>query len=260
MAASELRGCFAAVRGGGYNGWRGETLVSACAGGLRRMIILSTLYLIAAVIGCTILVCQFLLALVGLGHGGGDIGHHGGGGFHGDAHSGGFDGHDMGDSHAGTVAGASADHADSTHLFAVLSFRTLTAAAAFFGVTGLALQNSELPATTSFFLALCAGAGALYGMYGLLRLIAGLSSSGNERIGNALGLAATVYVPIPATGKGAGKVQLSMQNRIVEYQAVTDDAEPLKTGETVEVVGIKNSDTVRVRRTSRIVEQQPATC
>ena len=35
-----------------------------------------------------------------------------------------------------------------------------------------------------------------------------------------------------------------MQNRIVEYQAVTDDAEPLKTGETVEVVGIADSDTV----------------
>jgi hypothetical protein len=218
--------------------------------------VLSTLYLIAAVIGGTILVCQFVLALVGLGHDSGDLGHHLGGDFHGDAHGGGFDGHDMGDSHAG----AGADHADSTHLFAVLSFRTLTAAAAFFGVTGLALESSGLPATTSLFLALCAGACALYGMYGLLRLIAGLSSSGNERIGNAVGLAATVYVPIPATGKGAGKVQLSMQNRIVEYQAVTDDAEPLKTGEAVEVVGIKNSDTVHVRRTSRVVEQQPATC
>ena len=212
--------------------------------------ILSTLYLIAAVIGCTILVCQFVLALVGLGHGGGDFGHHGGGVFQSDAHGGGFESHDMGDSHAG----ASADHADSTHLFAVLSFRTLTAAAAFFGVTGLALQNSELPATTSLFLALCAGAGALYGMYGLLRLIAGLSSSGNERIGNALGLAATVYVPIPATGKGAGKVQLSMQNRIVEYQAVTDESEPLKTGQSVEVVDVVGSDILRVRRAAQPVE------
>jgi hypothetical protein len=217
--------------------------------------ILSTLYLVAAVIGCTILVCQFLLAIVGLGHGGGDLGHGGGSDLHGGAH-GGFDGHGMADSHAG----AHADHPDSTHLFAVLSFRTLTAASAFFGVTGLALQNSELPATTSLFLAGCAGAAALYGMYGLLRLIATLSSSGNERIGNAVGLPATVYVPIPATGKGAGKVQLSMQNRIVEYQAVTDDAEPLKTGESVEVVGIKNSDTVHVRRSSTIAGRQPATC
>jgi len=216
--------------------------------------ILSALYLVTAVVGCTILVCQFVLALVGLGHGDGDLGHDLSVDTNGDA-QGGFDGHEMADSQGGSHA----DHPDSTHLFAVLSFKTLTAAAAFFGVTGLALQYSELPATTSLFLALCSGGAALYGMYGLLRLISTLTSSGNERIGNAVGLPATVYIPIPATGKGAGKVQLSMQNRIVEYQAVTDDAEPLKTGEAVEVVGIKNSDTVHVRRASTIAKQ-PATC
>jgi hypothetical protein len=57
-----------------------------------------------------------------------------------------------------------------------------------------------------------------------------------------------VYVPIPAFGKGAGKVQLSMQNRIVEYLAITNEAESLKTGEAVRVVGIKDGDTVEVRR------------
>ena len=218
--------------------------------------ILSTLYLIAAVVGGTILVCQFALALFGLGHGGGgDLGHHMGGDFHGDAHGGGFDSHEMGDSHGGN---ADQVHADSTHLFAVVSFRTLVAASAFFGVTGLATLNAGFPATTTVVLAVVAGAFAMYGMYWLLGLIASLGSSGNERIGNAVGLAATVYVPIPATGKGLGKVQLSMQNRIVEYQAVTDDAEPLKTGESVTVVGIKNSDTVAVRRVARTVATEPA--
>ncbi|MBA3483030.1 MAG: hypothetical protein H0T51_14575, partial [Pirellulales bacterium] len=52
----------------------------------------------------------------------------------------------------------------------------------------------------------------------------------------------------PAGKQGAGKVQLSMQNRIVEFLAVTDEAEKLKTGETVEVVGVAGSDTVFVRR------------
>ena len=33
-----------------------------------------------------------------------------------------------------------------------------------------------------------------------------------------------------------------MQNRIVEYQAVTDDDSKLNTGETVEVVDIAGSD------------------
>jgi hypothetical protein len=50
-----------------------------------------------------------------------------------------------------------------------------------------------------------------------------------------------------------------MQNRIVEYQAVTDDLEPLKTGDKVEVIAIKNDDTVQVRRIAQLVESEPAT-
>lgn len=217
---------------------------------------LSVMYLVAAVIGGTVLVCQFAMALFGLGHDSGDFSHDGGSGFAGDAHVGGdFHGDHFGDAHD------AGQHADSTHSFAVISFRTVVAASAFFGVTGLSTLNAGFPATTTFVLAVIAGAVAMYGMYGLLRIIAGLGTAGNERIGNAIGARATVYIPIPATGGGAGKVQLSMQNRIVEYQAVTEDAESLKTGEEVEVVGIKNSDTVTVRRLGQpAVEEEPAAC
>jgi hypothetical protein len=216
---------------------------------------LSTLYLVAAVIGVTILVCQFALALFGLGHGGADFGHDLAGGFHGDAHFGG-DVH----AHAGDSHHDAAEHSNSGRLFAMVSFRTVVAALAFFGVTGWATLNSGVPATTSLVLALIAGAFAMYGMYRLLGLIAGMDSSGNEQISNALGLTATVYVSIPATGKGLGKVQLSMQNRIVEYQAVTDDLEPLKTGDKVEVIAIKSDDTVQVRRVAESIQREPATC
>jgi hypothetical protein len=216
---------------------------------------LSTIYLVAAIIGGTILVCQFVLALIGLGHDGVDLSHHVGGDFHADTHVGGaIDGHHDGTTHDDT------DHADSTHLFAVVSFRTLVAAAAFFGVTGLATLEAGFPATTTLVMAVAAGTFAMYGMYRLLRLIAGLGSAGNERIGNAVGLTGTVYIPIAASGKAAGKVQLSMQNRIVEYQAVTDECEPLKTGETVRIVGIKNGDTVQVCRVSQTAAKEPVVC
>ena len=88
----------------------------------------------------------------------------------------------------------------------------------------------------------------MYGMYFLMRAISRLSSSGNEYIGNALGKPATVYVAIPAQKQGAGKVQLTMQNRIVEYEAVTEEAEMLPSGQQVEVVDILNHNTVRVKR------------
>jgi hypothetical protein len=216
---------------------------------------MSTLFLVAAVVGGTILVCQFALSLFGLGHEGADISHHMGGDFHGDAHLGG-DFH--GDHAGGEHADANQDHTDSGRAFSIISFRTLVAAAAFFGVSGELALSAGFEPSTSLILAIIAGGSAMYGMYRLIRLIAGLSSAGNERIGNAVGRPATVYLSIPATRKGAGKVQLSMQNRIVEYQAITDDERPLKTGETVEVIGVAGGDTVCVRGAAQTVQRHEA--
>ena len=228
---------------------------------------LSTIFLIAAVIGGTVLVCQFVLTLLGMGDHSTDVGHDIGGDFHGDAQIGGdFHGDTaLGDSMHGdmvdqhhtslpTAADGDYQHPDSSWLFGVLSFRTLVAAAAFFGVAGRAALSAGYAQSTSLVIATLVGLCAMYGMYWLMRLISGLTSSGNERIGNALGRQATVYIPIPAARKGAGKVQLSMQNRIVEFQAVTEDDQPLKTGQAVQVVGIVGSDVVQVRRVPETVQ------
>jgi membrane protein implicated in regulation of membrane protease activity len=211
---------------------------------------MGTLFLIAAVIGGTVLVCQFALTLLGLGHDGGGLDHHAGGDLQGDTHFGG----DFQADHAGGTHAETSPHPNSTHIFSVLSFRTLVAAAAFFGVSGKAALSAGYAQSTSLIMAVITGVAAMYGMYWLMRLIASLNSSGNERISNAIGRQATVYIRIPATRSGAGKVQLSMQNRIVEFQAVTDEPDRLKTGETVEVVAIAGSDVLRVRRVVQAVE------
>lgn len=212
---------------------------------------LDIFFIITAVVGITVLACQFVLTLMGLGDHGdalGDVG---------DVNSGdGFDGdvtvHDSsvpGDHH--TSAGTAADgqlHPDSTWLFGVVTFRTLVSAAAFFGLAGMAALRSGFSPSSSLILAAAAGLAAMYVAYWSMRAIAGLASSGNERIGNAVGRFATVYIPVPADQQGAGKVQLSMQNRIVEFLAVTDESDRLPTGLKVEVVGVVGNDTVAVRR------------
>lgn len=214
---------------------------------------LGTLFLIAAVVGGTVMVCQFALTLFGmggddadggLGHESVDVGIEGNFGDIGDLSG------DVANEHHNTWSNAAdgVHHHDSSWLFSVISFRTLIAAAAFFGVAGraaLALGTSDLAA---LLLALAAGWGAMYGMYWLMRSVFRFASSGNERIGNAVGRRATVYIPIPANGQGKGKVQVSIQNRIVEFQAVTDEGERLRTGEPVEVIAVDGSDLVRVRR------------
>lgn len=210
---------------------------------------LNAIFLIAAVIGGTVMVCQFVLTLLGMGDDLSDPGH-ADAGFDG-AMDADFDGADATIHHhtsAATAADGEFQHPDSSWLFGVISFRTLVAAGAFFGVAGRAATSAGFANVPALAIALAAGLAAMYGMYWLMQGISGLTSSGNQRISSALGRRGTVYIPIPAESKGAGKVQLSMQNRIVEFQAVTDGPERLKTGESVEVVAIAGNDVVRVRR------------
>jgi membrane protein implicated in regulation of membrane protease activity len=167
------------------------------------------------------------------------------------SHSGHFDVNGVGIDHDTSIAHAGDmdyQHPDSTWLFGVLSFRTIVAAAAFFGVAGETALSAGYSPGIAMAIAVLVGVAAMYGMYWLLRGISQLTSSGNERIGAAIGRQATVYVPIPAEEKGMGKVHVTLQNRTVELQAMCDETAPLRTGETVEIVGVKNSDTVNVRR------------
>lgn len=195
---------------------------------------LHLIFLIAAVIGGTVMVCQFALTLLGMS---------------GDVPDGDFDG-ELPDHTTDWHEATDGDfqHPDSTWLFGVLSFRTLVAAAAFFGIAGQAALSAGYSSGISIAIAALVGIGAMYGMYWLMQGLSRLTASGNERIGAAVGKHATVYIPIPGEERGLGKVHVTLQNRTVEYQAVSADPAALRTGETVEVIGVKNSDTVAVRR------------
>lgn len=224
---------------------------------------LNTIFLITAVVGGTVMVCQFALTVMGLA--GDEV--DGAGDFSADAEIGAdFDtvgdvAGDFGDADgaAGEIEGdhqthwSEADdpdvsHPDSSGVFKIVSFRTMVAAIAFFGMTGAAARSAEIGPAPSIMIALAGGFAAMYGTFTLMQSITKLDSSGNEDIRNAVGQSATVYVPIPAAAGGMGKVQLSMQNRIVEFKAITADAQALKTGDAVEVVSVTSGDTLEVRR------------
>jgi hypothetical protein len=174
-----------------------------------------------------------------------------GGGFHvdGGAHLHGDAGSDSPAAHAtGTDDGQhhpTHEHG-SSRLFAVLSFRGIVAAMAFFGLGGLSADAMDLPAQTVLTIALASGAAAMYGMYWLMQWLGTLHAEGTVHLEQALGLAATVYLQIPGARSGAGKIQVNLQNRTMEYLAITA-GEPLATGARVVVVGVVNPETVEVR-------------
>jgi len=206
-----------------------------------------------ALVGGAVLAFQFLMMLFGLGHHGTDLTGAHGADFSGHGHFGGghFGHSDV--SHDASIHDSSAGPADHSHgywFYEMISLRTLSAAATFFGLVGKTILAHGYANSTAFVLASVAGFTAMYCVYWLFKQVYRFENTGTENIRNAIGAEATVYVPIPGKQSGAGKVTFKLQNRLVEYVAVTEDEERLKTGDKVVVVGIVNVGTVRVARAS----------
>ncbi len=190
-----------------------------------------------------VLILQSILVLFGIGHG--EVDAHGDIGGIGHAHV--EIGHahvDMG--HAHVDAGHAHDHSEASDGFALFSIRGLVAFLSVGGWTGIVLDGTGANVIVTVFVSLLAGLAAMFVVALLFRLTAKLQSSGNIELRNAVGKSAKVYIPIPAEEKGVGKVTLTLQERFVEYDALTRAPQGLKTGEFVRVVAVANENTLIV--------------
>ena len=75
-----------------------------------------------------------------------------------------------------------------------------------------------------------------------------LQSNGAINIKNAIGKIGTVYLTIPPRRSGFGKVNVLVQERYAEYDAVTDGDEPIPTLAEIEVIGAVGADKLVVKR------------
>lgn len=230
---------------------------------------LDSLFFYSALMGGTVLAFQVVLMLFGISDDGGhDFTGADGADFSGGADVPSGDLH-TGDFHAGAVpAGDVSTNATTTHghaswteaadadlghpgghwFYEMLSLRTLGAAVTFFGLAGMTALTRGLGYVTSLVIALVAGYAAMYAVYWLFKQVYKVQHAGNEDVRLAVGLPATVYVPIPANRCGLGKVLFQLQDRTVEYQALTDEGERLATGEEVVIASIVSADTLCVAR------------
>lgn len=203
------------------------------------------LFLILAILGGTILVCQFVLMLIGFGA---------------DMDIADDLPDDVPDGGHWSVDPELGDHAVghgnlSTWIFGVLSFKTLTAAAAFFGLAGCAAHAAHMTPAAQLTIATLAGLGAMYGVHWIMRSITRLSEDGTVRLDRSVGKEGTVYLTVPGNRKGTGKVQFKLQNRLVEYPAITNYDETLPTGRRIRIVNVVNHSTVEIEPW---VEPKPA--
>lgn len=80
-----------------------------------------------------------------------------------------------------------------------------------------------------------------------------MQQSGNINVYNsAVGCNGTVYLKIPAERTGEGKVQITIQNAVREYNALTD-GDTLLTGTPIKVIEVINQSTLLVEPLNSLI-------
>ena len=126
-----------------------------------------------------------------------------------------------------------------------VSVFTMKSITAFFAVGSWAgllvyLSVDESLVWVSVIVALVAGALAMGLVVLLMRFIVKLQCNGILQSEKLVGLTATVYVSIPASRSGRGKITLTAQGKFSEFDAVTDSDTKLPVDEIVEIVAVEN--------------------
>ena len=133
----------------------------------------------------------------------------------------------------------------------LLTFRNFVNFLLGFGWSVILLQDSISSVPVLIIVAVLIGVALVAAVMYLFKWLSGMQQSGNIDIqASAKGCEGKVYIPIPASRSGEGKVQISISGAVREYNAVTESDNALKTGTSIRVVDVINSDTVLVEETN----------
>ncbi|MBQ1398189.1 MAG: hypothetical protein IIY89_06820, partial [Clostridia bacterium] len=96
-----------------------------------------------------------------------------------------------------------------------------------------------------------AGSLALLMVAWFFKWAASLNENGTLQMESAVGKVGEVYITVPPEMSGTGKVNVIIQGRMTEAEAMTDCDRPLKYGEPVEVVDMAVGNVFKVRPVSK---------
>ena len=135
------------------------------------------------------------------------------------------------------------DHDGAHHLSGVRIFtiRGLVAMFSVGGWLGIAMIDLGVSNAISVIIAFVGGFLALILVALVLKLMLSLQQGGNIDPKNAIAKTAKVYLTIPASRKGTGKVTFTLQERFVEMDAVTDFTQDIKTDSMVQIVSVTDN-------------------
>ena len=116
-----------------------------------------------------------------------------------------------------------------------------------FGWSAILLQDSISSVALLILVSAIIGAALVAAVMYLFKWLAGMQQSGNINLQrSAAGCEGKVYLTIPEGRSGTGKVQITINGAVREYDAMTESEEPLKTGVPIRVVDCLDANTLLV--------------
>lgn len=129
-----------------------------------------------------------------------------------------------------------------------LSFKAIMSFLTMFSWSGIACLNSGLLPIITIIISVVAGGLMMTAVSTLLYYLTKLQHSGTMEFKNAIGQKGDVYITIPANKTAIGKVQVIVQGSLRTLDAVTEEAEPIKTNSKIEVINILEDNILLVKK------------
>lgn len=128
----------------------------------------------------------------------------------------------------------------------LLTFRNFINFFLGFSWAGILLHGKFASEAAVMFIAVLVGAALVAAVMMLFKWLSGMQQSGTINLyKSAVGCNGKVYLTIPGARKGAGKVQISINDSVREYDALTD-ADEIKTGTPIRVIEVIDAETLLV--------------
>lgn len=120
--------------------------------------------------------------------------------------------------------------------------------------TAILLQEQIASKALLMIIAFVVGALLVFAVMMLFKGLSKMQQSGNIDVyKSAIGCNGKVYLTVPAERKGTGKVQININNSVREYDALTDSEDDLKTGTSIKVTEVLDTNTLLVEEINSLI-------
>ncbi|MBR6270028.1 MAG: NfeD family protein [Bacteroidales bacterium] len=187
------------------------------------------------IISSLIFIIQSIMTFIGADAGDGGI----------DADFGGTDA-DLGGGDLNTDVDSSSDYSDMGSGMNLLTFRNFVNFFLGFGWTAVLFAGEIKSTAVLMLLSILVGVALVFAVMYLFKWLSSMQQTGTINVyKTAVGCTGRVYLTIPAARSGEGKVQITINDSVREYDALTD-GEELPTGTNIKVLEAIDAHTLLV--------------